>query len=130
SVTVSGGTVTIGQTVTAQSNEDGWLYLAPSGSTVTDKASLDGLVSGGTATKVSATANSDAALATSTLAAGNYKVYAVDGTGNVSAASSATITLQTPDSTPPTVTVSGGTVTIGQTVTAQSNENGWLYLAP
>ena len=105
---VSAGTVTIGDNVIAQSNETGTIYLVSQDAAVTDKASLDALVTGGTATRADVTAaNTDTSIATTGLTPGNYVVYAVDAAGNVSAPSTGTITLQAPADTtaPPKDTV-------------------------
>ncbi|NML24689.1 DUF4347 domain-containing protein, partial [Zoogloea dura] len=99
-----------GTSVTAaQSSETGKAYLVSSGATVTDLASLDALVTAGSAKSATvSTANSNTTLATTGLADGTYKVYSVDAGGNVSAASSGTVTI---DNTAPTIgSVSAGNV--------------------
>ncbi|MEF3305185.1 Ig-like domain-containing protein, partial [Paenibacillus sp. GYB003] len=87
-------TIIVGATVTVRSSETGTAYLVPESAAITDKASLEALVTAGTAVKASVTtANHDTPFGTTGLAVGAYKAYAVDATGNVSAASTATITL-------------------------------------
>lgn len=95
---VTTATVMVGESVTtAQSSEAGsTLYLVKSGATVTDLASLEALVTAGTATKATASAADTAtALATTGLAKGDYQVIAVDVAGNVSAASADVIKVTT-----------------------------------
>lgn len=92
--TVTAATLLAGQDVTtAQSTEAGWVYLVNTTSTVTDQVSLEALVTAGQAAKAPVAANTPGTVGTSGLPAGTYKVYAVDASGNVSAASSGTITL-------------------------------------
>lgn len=91
-----------GTSVTAaQSTETGKVYLVSSSATVTDMASLDALVTAGSAKSATVgVANSNTTLATTGLADGTYKVYSVDAGGNVSAASAGTVTI---DNTAPTI---------------------------
>ncbi|NJL73555.1 MAG: hypothetical protein HC888_19535 [Candidatus Competibacteraceae bacterium] len=88
---------------TAQSTETGTIYLVKQGSTVTDKASLDTLAAGSDANSATVTtANTNTTILTTGLTDGAYKVYAADDAGNVSAASTNSVTL---DSTVPTAIV-------------------------
>ncbi|AWI03096.1 beta strand repeat-containing protein [Clostridium drakei] len=112
-VSVTAGT----DVTTAQSNELGTVYLVKSTDTVTDKASLDALVAGTKATKATVgTINNNTTIATTNLAAGSYHVYAVDAAGNVSAASTAVVTVTAPitnvTSSPFTLVAANNTVTI------------------
>ncbi len=110
---------------TAQSSEaTGNVYLVLSTDTPSDLAALEALVTGGTAKKAAvSTANTDTAITTTGLPDGTYKVYAVDDAGNVSAASSNSITI---DTTAPTLaatdtaSVAENTTTV-KTVTATDN---------
>ena len=87
-----------------QSTETGTAYLVKQGSVVTSKASLDTLASGNDANSATVTtASSNTTLSTSGLTDGTYYVYAVDAAGNVSAASTNAVTL---DSTSPTLSSS------------------------
>jgi Ca2+-binding RTX toxin-like protein len=92
---VLAGSVGVGASVTtAQSTELGLVYLVRSSATVTDLASLDLLVGTGDASQATVNAvNSDTTIDTTGLLAGAYSVYSVDTAGNVSAASSNSITL-------------------------------------
>lgn len=84
---VSTSPLSIGQVLVAKSNEAGYIYLVPASSTPLTKSALDALVTEGVARKTIASANISVDIATSELAAGAYKVYAVDSAGNVSVAS-------------------------------------------
>ncbi|MBB3072626.1 uncharacterized protein (DUF2062 family), partial [Paenibacillus baekrokdamisoli] len=114
-------------TLAATSNENGTLYLVLKSATITNQASLDAEVSGSRGTSVAATAASAAAIPTTGLTAGTYVVYAVDASGNVSAAT-ADVTLTNPDITAPTLSGVGTSVLTPNTLAATSNENGTLYL--
>ncbi|OPX86438.1 MAG: Exoglucanase B precursor [Pelotomaculum sp. PtaB.Bin104] len=121
---VTTGTVTIGENVTATSNEDGFLYLVPE-ATAANQAAIDAAGTASNGIKVAATATVSANLSTTGFAAGTYVVYAIDAAGNVSTPSAA-ITLSAPNVTTYTVTFNsnGGSaiapitnVTAGATVT-------------
>lgn len=80
--------------VIVKSTESGIVYLVPASKTATTKAQLESLVAEKLANKaIVASANAETAITTTHLALGDYKVYAVDSAGNVSAATS-TIVLQ------------------------------------
>lgn len=80
--------------VVVKSSESGTVYLVPASQTANTKAQLESLVAEKLANKATVTAaNAETAIATTHLAVGDYKVYAVDSAGNVSAATS-TIVLQ------------------------------------
>lgn len=122
---VTTATVAAGADVTtAQSNKLGIVYLVKSTDTVTDAASLEALVTGSKAKKATvSTINTNTTIATTSLAAGTYNVYAVDAAGNVSAASVNSITVTAPlaDATAPTsialTTGSSHGATVGHDVT-------------
>lgn len=84
---VSASPVEIGQNVMAKSSETGTIYLVPFGQNPTSRQLLDSLVSVNMASKASVTANTETAVPTSALFEGEYKLYAVDSAGNVSAPS-------------------------------------------
>jgi hypothetical protein len=110
---VSAATVSITTNVTtSQSTELGTIYLVNTGTAVTDMASLEAAVNAGSpsATKATVTAGgSNTPIGTTGLSAGSYKVYAVDAAGNVSLASTNTITLVL--NQPPVITSNGGGAT-------------------
>jgi hypothetical protein len=95
----------------AQTTETGTLYLVKSTVTVSDQTSLDNAIIAGTAkSAVAATANTNTSISTTGLADGSYKVYAVDAAGNISTASTNSVTL---DSTAPTVNAVSSTTVDG-----------------
>lgn len=101
-------TVEIGSNVTtARSSETGIVYLVAGSYDLTNKtlSDLEALVGLSTATKATvATADTNTTIATTGLLAGAYKVVAADAAGNLSALSTATITLaEPPDSENPTL---------------------------
>jgi hypothetical protein len=101
---------------TAQSSETGTLYLVNAAVAVSDAASLAAAVAAGTAASASVTSiNTSTAISTAGLGDGTYLVYAVDAAGNVSAASSHVVTL---DSTAPSLssaTVNGTQLVLAYT---------------
>ena len=117
---VTAAQVTLGGNVsTAQSSEVGRVYLVSDTANVTDLASLDALVAANSATQATVSvANTDTSLGTTGLAAGTYKIYAVDAAGNVSAASTNTVNLLAPAggggdvSTPPPITTPVAGITL------------------
>lgn len=85
---VTAGPVVIGANIAATSNEAGYLYLVPA-TTAVNKTAIEAAGTASNGQKVAATANVSANLITTNFAAGNYKVYAIDASGNVSSGSSA-----------------------------------------
>jgi hypothetical protein len=81
---VTAGPIEVGTDILATSNEDGMLYLVPDGT-----APNVGDISAAQVTQVVASANVAGTLSTSGIDIGDYVVYAVDGSDNVSAASPA-----------------------------------------
>lgn len=89
---VSTGTIAKPAAVIAKSNEIGALYMVSSTAVVTSVAQLNTLVSVGLGAVVSVSVvDTNTNIATSALAAGAYKVYAVDEAGNISAGQAITI---------------------------------------
>lgn len=88
----STGSVTIGNPVIAKVDKLGLLYLIPNGATATTKAQMDTLVNVGLSKMATIVATGiDTSIATTTLTAGSYKVYAVDLSGNISDPKSITL---------------------------------------
>ena len=132
----------LGFNVVAQSSEaTGILYVVPSGTA----NNIDAITGAAIGSAASAGANTDTSIA---ISAGNagvtngtvYKVYAVDGVGNISAISGVAFTA---DLTAPTATIITGTTAggdalvniaekaLGFNVVAQSSEaTGTLYVVP
>ncbi|MGG3452626.1 S-layer homology domain-containing protein [Paenibacillus rhizolycopersici] len=83
---VSSSPVTIGDTVVARSSESGTLYLISANYTPRTKSELDSLSSNRGVAAASANINTN--IPTTGLATGDYRIFAVDAAGNVSAPSS------------------------------------------
>ncbi|MGL5599680.1 MAG: cadherin domain-containing protein, partial [Silvania sp.] len=110
-----------GETVTVQSSEAGTVYLVSDSVTVTDLNSLinaaDNLVN-----SVAVTANASTVLALTGLDEGTYHAYAVDASGNVSAISGSSVTV---DNTAPVI--SGGATATGSTLTSGAAAGTQVY---
>ncbi|MCP4881051.1 MAG: hypothetical protein GY905_10945, partial [Gammaproteobacteria bacterium] len=104
--TVSASTISSGGSAVVQSNETGTAYLVSNTitvSTITDiTGAADNLWNTATIAEVSTNTN----LAATGLADGTYKVYAVDATGNLSAASSSSVVINSTAPTMQTLVVS------------------------
>ncbi|MGP0584463.1 S-layer homology domain-containing protein [Paenibacillus timonensis] len=83
---VSSPSVKIGDPVVARSSESGTLYLISANYTPRTKSELDSLSSGRGVAATSASINTN--IPTTGLATGDYRIFAVDAAGNVSAPSS------------------------------------------
>jgi len=79
---VTTGPVTVGADIAATSNEKGTLYLIPA-ATAANKIAIEAAGAAANGRSVAATANQTANLSTTGFAAGGYKVYAIDESGNV-----------------------------------------------
>ena len=79
---VTAGPIEIGTDILATSNEDGMLYLVPDGT-----AANIGDISSAQVAEVMVSAGVPGTLSTTGISAGDYVVYAVDGSDNISAAS-------------------------------------------
>ncbi|OMF37787.1 hypothetical protein BK133_04450 [Paenibacillus sp. FSL H8-0548] len=83
---VTTGEISIGDDVFAASNESGYLYLVPA-TTATTLTDLNQAVDSSIAIRVSVGAAVNSRITTVGLTVGNYVVYAVDSSNNISAAS-------------------------------------------
>ncbi len=120
---VTEGPVESGDNISATSNEDGNIYLVPDGT-----AGNVGDIGSAKVAEASATEFVAVSLSTSGVGVGDYIVYAVDGSDNVSAASSVISVI---DATAPLLSdVTPGPVEVGDNISATSNENGMIYLVP
>ncbi len=120
---VTSGPIEEGDAIAATSNEAGMIYLVPDGT-----AATVGAIGTAKVAEAAATANVAVSLSTSGLAMGDYVVYAVDGSDNVSTASTA-ITIA--DLTAPVLSaVTTGPIEVGTDIMATSNEDGMIYLVP
>ena len=117
---VSLAQVQIGDDITAQSSEDGKLYLVPS---ATNTVIADIEAAAGT-NVLDVTANTDATFATTDLAVGDYVIYAVSEDGLLSAASKTiTLTEATVLTYTVTIIVNDGSAAIeGAVVTFDGND--------
>jgi hypothetical protein len=80
-----------GATVPVQSNELGTAYLVESGTSYTDPALV--VTAAGSYNVTISAINTDTSIATTGLTAGTYKVYVIDAAGNLSLASTNTVTI-------------------------------------
>jgi hypothetical protein len=80
-----------GATVPVQSNELGTAYLVESGTSYTDPALV--VRAAGSYNVTISAINTDTSIATTGLTAGTYKVYVIDAAGNLSLASTNTVTI-------------------------------------
>ena len=120
---VTTGPIEEGDAIAATSNEAGMIYLVPDGT-----AATVGAIGTAKVAEAAATANVAVSLSTSGLAMGDYVVYAIDGSDNVSTASTA-ITIA--DLTAPVLSaVTTGPIEVGTDIMATSNEDGMIYLVP
>jgi hypothetical protein len=129
--TASVATATIADTgnATVQSTETGTAYLVNSGVTVNTLADITGAANNQWNQATITTANTGTSLAATGLADGSYHVYTVDAAGNLSAASTNTVTVSAADITPPIATLTAGTLTEStQHAVVQSSEVGTAYL--
>jgi hypothetical protein len=100
---VTTATITNSGNAVVQSTETGTAYLVNTAVTVSNLASITGAADNQQNSVAISSANTNTNLAATGLADGTYKVYAVDAAGNLSSASSNSVTL---DTTAPTVTFS------------------------
>ena len=120
---VTGGPVEIGDDISATSNEDGTIYLVPSGT-----APSIGDITAAKVAEAAVSAGVPAALSTAGITEGDYILYAVDASENISAAS---VAISVVDLTAPVLSdVTEGPVEIGDDISATSNEDGTIYLVP
>jgi hypothetical protein len=110
-------------TVPVQSNELGTAYLVGSGTSYTDPALV--ITAAGSYLVTISAINTDTSIATSGLPAGTYKVYVIDAAGNLSLASTNTITIAAA-SAPLEVlsTAPSGTTAINSTLSSTSTFSG------
>lgn len=118
--TASVTTATIGQggNAVVQSTETGTAYLVKDTVTVTDVNSITSAGDNNFNSVAISTANINTNLAATGLVEGSYKVYTVDTAGNLSTASSNTVTIDTTPATISAVSILNTAMNIGDTVTA------------
>jgi hypothetical protein len=123
--TVATVSVTTSSGVTVRSSEAGTAYLVKSTVSVSNLASITGAADDSMNQVTISAANSDTAMSTSGLVAGEYKLYVVDAAGNLSSASSNTVTVAVAAAPTSNSTVAPtGTTTFGSTLTNAVTFNG------
>ncbi|MBG9389137.1 FG-GAP-like repeat-containing protein [Caenimonas aquaedulcis] len=121
-------TVTVkntGSSVTVQSTEPGTAYLVKTSVAVTDVSSITKAANASWNQVAVPAANADVKLSTAGLGEGNYKLFTADASGNLSVASSGTVTI---DNTAPTAGLADATLPANGIAAAQSSEAGTAYL--
>lgn len=93
--------ITSADNAVAESTETGTVYLVSTTLTVNNVASITGAADNLWNSAAITTANTPTNVSATGLIAGTYKAYAVDVAGNLSSASSGTVTVGTPDTTSP-----------------------------
>mgnify|MGYP006273747815 CR=1 FL=1 len=91
--TLTTATISASQSATIQSNEMGRGYLVNTSITVNSLADITGANGSLWNAVTIATANTNTSLAATGLSAGSYKLFVIDQSGNLSAASSNTVTI-------------------------------------
>jgi len=123
--TVATVSVTTSSGVTVRSSEAGTAYLVKSTVTVSNLSSITGAADDSMNQVTISAANSDTAMSTSGLVAGEYKLYVVDAAGNLSSASSNTVTVAVAAApTSNSTAAPTGTTTFGSTLTNAVTFNG------
>ena len=123
--TVATVSVTTSSGVTVRSSEAGTAYLVKSTVTVSNLSSITGAADDSMNQVAISAANSDTAMSTSGLVAGEYKLYVVDTAGNLSSASSNTVTVAVASApTSNSTAAPTGTTTFGSTLTNAVTFNG------
>ena len=123
--TVATVSVTTSSGVTVRSSEAGTAYLVKSSISVSNLASITGAADDSMNQVTISAANSDTAMSTSGLVAGEYKLYVVDAAGNLSSASSNTVTVAVAAApTSNSTAAPTGTTTFGSTLTNAVTFNG------
>jgi hypothetical protein len=123
--TLTAATIANTSSVTVQSTEAGTAYLVSTLVTVTDLASITGAADASWNAVAITAANTNTALAATGLSDGSYKLYTRDAVGNLSAASTGSVTI---DSTAPTATLTAASLASTGSATVQSTEAGTAYL--
>ena len=128
--TVTAATIPNTGHAAVQSSETGTAYLVKDSVTVTGVSDITGAADDAWNLVTISSANTDTNLAATGLADGVYHVYAVDAAGNLSAASTHSVTISSApsDTTPPTATVTHAIIPDYCHAVVQSSETGTAYL--
>ncbi|MCZ8292037.1 MAG: DUF4347 domain-containing protein [Hylemonella sp.] len=122
--TVAASSITTAQSATVRSNEVGTAYLVNTSVTVTNEASITGAADASWNSVAIGTANTDTALAATGLTGGTYKVYTVDAAGNLSSASTNSVTVTAVDATAPDTSITSTPATSSNSTSATFNWSG------
>jgi hypothetical protein len=123
--TVTTASVTTSSGVTVRSSKTGTAYLVKSSVAVSNLASITGASNDNYNEVAIATANTDTMMSTTGLVAGEYKLYVADAAGNLSSASSNTVTVAVAAApTSNSTAAPTGTTTFGSTLTSAVTFNG------
>jgi hypothetical protein len=123
--TVAAVSVTTASGVTVRSSEVGTAYLVKSDVSVSNLASITGAADNNFNQVTITTAATDTTMSTAGLVAGDYKLYVVDAAGNLSPASTNTVTVAVAAApTASATTAPTGTTTFGSTLTNAVTFNG------
>jgi len=128
---VTAATITTSGNAVVQSTETGTAYLVKTTVSVSNNfTSITGAADSQWNSVAISLANTDTNLPATGLADGTYKVYAVDAAGNLSSASSNSVTVATTvtDTTAPTASVTAATITTSGNAVVKSTETGTAYL--
>ena len=128
---VTTATITTSGNAVVQSTETGTAYLVNTTVSVSNNfTNITGAADSQWNSVAISLANTNTNLPATGLADGTYKVFAVDGAGNLSSASSNSVTVATTvsDSTAPTASVTTATITTSGSAVVQSTETGTAYL--
>ena len=120
---VTTGPIEDGDPIAATSNENGMIYLVPNGT-----AASISTINAAKVAEAAATENVAVSLVTDGIGLGDFIVYAVDGSDNISLASPV---IEVADLTAPVLSdVTAGPIETGTNILATSNEDGMVYLVP
>ena len=123
--TVATASVTTASGTTVRSSEAGTAYLVKSDVSISNLASITGAADNNFNQVTIASGNTDTAMSTAGLVAGEYKLYVVDAAGNLSSVSTNTITVAVAASPSASATTAPtGTTTFGSTLTNAVTFNG------
>jgi len=133
---VTTATITTSENAVVQSTETGTAYLVNTAVTVSNLASITGAADNQSNSVTISSAATNTNLPATGLADGTYKVFAVDGAGNLSSASSNSVTLLIDyaldfDGTDDNVTANGVALTLNNSDNTSSlplSVSAWVYL--
>ncbi|NBR01235.1 MAG: hypothetical protein EBT97_12475, partial [Actinobacteria bacterium] len=125
--TLTAATLQWGSNGTGQSTDAGSWYLVKNTVSVSDVASITSAAGNLWNSGTVNTANTPFTASTSGLTSGEYVLYSTDAAGNLSAASSSSVTF-VDDTTAPVVTLTSARLRSAASATVRSTETGTIYL--